>query len=247
MNTRSVSDQTAQRSAAPISPTPGNASTDTSGGGGFYYGSVDAIPTATAPMHALSPNPNVSASHRVHSVAQSLQPQYLSHHPHDIPPYARGGSKGRATSTGVRRRHGRTSSSLSSSYTRSSVRGGADDEDEDDEDDGMDDVGYLSPVSPVYGSATSGIGLNLQNLALSPNLDALHVGAIGMEKGSQATIRRRRVVARDDDLDFDVLYERDEAAGDGDGEEADDTVDEESTDDRNHQTADVGMEIDMDL
>ncbi|KAG8881763.1 hypothetical protein FRB97_009172 [Tulasnella sp. 331] len=241
LNGRSVSDQTSRRTEATQKGSPAPA--------GLYFGSVDAIPTNPI----LSQNMSLGYGFN-HSIAQSMQPQYLSNHS-DVPPYARGGTSGIGKARSMRR-HGRTSSSLSSSYTRSSIRGGgADDEDEDDDDDAMDEdnVGYLSPVSPVYGSATSGVGLSgFGGLALSPdpNYGGTAFGSSGisaLHADKHATIGRRSGRGRGDDVDFDVLYERDEVDGDGDGEGTVDDDGSSPAEDREHTGGGAGMEIDMDL
>ncbi|KAG9032811.1 hypothetical protein FRB95_000977 [Tulasnella sp. JGI-2019a] len=242
---RSVSDQTSRRTEATQKGSPSLTNVPT----GLYFGSVDAIP-ATGPL--VSPNTSSGLGFN-HGIAQSMQPQYLTRHS-DVPPYARGGASGIGKGRPMRR-HGRTSSSLSSSYTRSSVRGGGADDEDEDEDDAMDEdnVGYLSPVSPTYGSATSGVGISgFGRLALSPDPSYGAGGGFGssvdvVRIDNNATIGKRSGRGRVDELDFDVLYERDEIDGDGDGE---DTVDEDGSapaDDREHAGGGAGMEIDMDL
>lgn len=220
---RSISDQT-----------PGRSQTEESTNAtGYYYGSVGAIPTpATTILSPPGLNGGPSGYTYGKYSAKSLQPHYLmsSSSPHDAPPYAKG------------RPHRRTSSSVSSSYTRSSVRGG---DDEDDEDDAMDeDVGYLSPVSPGYSSSGGGGGFGFGALALSPNLSGSTTFGSMVNTDKHATIRGRG--GRLDDLDFHVLYERDEGDGDAEEEDGEETVDEDSADD-NHAGGGAGMEIDMDL
>jgi len=128
---------------------------------GFYYGSIGAIPTQLSSSFAHKP-----------AGPLSFQPQYMN----NAPPYAR--------RSGHHRGHTRTSS-LSSSYTRSSVRGGADEDDEDD----LDDIGYLDKGS-LYGSLTS---------MSSPSVAAPYHGKKG-----------RNVSGSGEDYEFDVLDERDE-------------------------------------
>lgn len=143
VNLRATKSDDRPSSASPVIPPVGSLGAVGGESTGLYYGSVGALPSQHSPSlsaAATSPNPNGFTS-------QSFQSPYAVS---QAPPHARTTSGPMFNGHRSGHRHTRTSSSISSSYTRSSIRGGLDEDDDEMADD--DDVGYLDKSS-LYGSS----------------------------------------------------------------------------------------------
>ncbi|KAG8949798.1 hypothetical protein FRC03_000264 [Tulasnella sp. 419] len=185
-------------------------------GAGFYFGSMGAMPLNSVngwgqQQHSLPNSPVVGSTS-----AFGSGPGWGA---------MSAGSNRRLSRPPGSYRHTRTSSSLSSSYTRSSLRGGVDDDDEEDEEDEFGEVetGYMVSAKPPY---------QLANMSLNGGTAPMRRGFSDPQQHLHSKNR-----GMDEEMEM-ALDEEDEENGD-------DTADEESEDAGGHNGA--GMELDMDL